>query len=117
MSKCKLWSPSRISLGIEIPQGYTLVINGLHILGVLVSSQDFTMHFLDEALYHNMVHIDNLPLLGNTQVVLGILSSCVACDLLISHEQYFLLLPSCFFYEFQQESYVDALPSSLIDSK
>jgi hypothetical protein len=36
--KCKLWNPSRISIGIEIPQGYTLVTNGLHILGVLMSS-------------------------------------------------------------------------------
>jgi hypothetical protein len=38
MSKCKLWSPLGISLGIEIPQGYTLVTYGLRILGVLVGS-------------------------------------------------------------------------------
>jgi hypothetical protein len=34
VSKCKFWNPSGISLGIEILQGCTLVINGLHILGV-----------------------------------------------------------------------------------
>jgi hypothetical protein len=36
VSKCKFWSPSKILLDIKIPQGYTLVIDGLHILGVLV---------------------------------------------------------------------------------
>jgi hypothetical protein len=45
MLKCKLWSPSRISPGIEIPQGYTLVTNGLCILGVLMSFQDFVTRF------------------------------------------------------------------------
>jgi len=34
VSKCKLWSPSKISLGIKIYQIYTLVTNGLRILGV-----------------------------------------------------------------------------------
>jgi hypothetical protein len=34
-----------MSLGIDIPQGYTLVTNGLHILSVLVSSQAFAMQF------------------------------------------------------------------------
>ncbi len=33
--KCKLWSPSWIFPGIEIPHGYTLVAKGLCILGVL----------------------------------------------------------------------------------
>jgi hypothetical protein len=42
-----------------------------------VGSQDFFWHFLDEALYQYMVHIDDFPLLQNTQVTLGILSSCV----------------------------------------
>jgi len=65
VSKCKLWNPSGIFLGIEIPQGYTLVINGLCILGVLIDSQDFAMHFLDEVLSQDMVHINDLPLLGN----------------------------------------------------
>jgi len=36
VSKCKLWSPSRIFLDTYIPKGYTLVIDGLHILGVQV---------------------------------------------------------------------------------
>jgi hypothetical protein len=34
--KCKLWSPLGISPSIEIPQGCTLVIDGLLILDVLV---------------------------------------------------------------------------------
>jgi hypothetical protein len=45
---------------------------------VLVGSQDFTTHFLDEALSQEVAYIDDLLLLGNTQVILGILSSCVA---------------------------------------
>jgi hypothetical protein len=36
------------------------------------------MHFLDEALFHDVVHIDDLPLLGDAHVALGILPSCVA---------------------------------------
>jgi hypothetical protein len=36
VSKCKLWSPLKIFLGIKIFQGYTLVTNDLRILGVLV---------------------------------------------------------------------------------
>jgi hypothetical protein len=39
--------------------------------------QDFSMHFLDEALSQDVVHIDDLPFLGNIQNVLGVLSSCV----------------------------------------
>ncbi len=66
MSKCKIWSPLGISLDIKIPQGYTLVTYGLRILGVLVGFQDFAMHFLNEALFHNVAHIDDLPLLGDT---------------------------------------------------
>ncbi len=50
VSKCKLWSPSRIFPSIIFFQGYTLVIDGLHILGVFLGSQDFAMHFLDEVL-------------------------------------------------------------------
>ncbi len=38
VSKCKIWSLSKISPRIEIPQGYILVIDGLHILGVQVGS-------------------------------------------------------------------------------
>jgi hypothetical protein len=36
------------------------------------------MHFSDEVLFQNMAHIDDFPLLGDTQVVLGILFSCIA---------------------------------------
>jgi len=42
-----------------------------------VGFQDFATHFLDEVLFQDMAHIDDLPLLENAQVVLGILSSCV----------------------------------------
>jgi hypothetical protein len=66
VSKCKLWNPSSIFPSIKIPQGYTLVIDGLRILGVLVGSQDFAMHFLDEVLFQNVTHINDLPFLGNT---------------------------------------------------
>ncbi len=36
-----------------------------------------TTHFLDDVLFQDVAHIDDLPLLRNTQVVLGILASCV----------------------------------------
>jgi len=49
-SKCKLWSPSRIFLSIEILQNYTMVIDGLRIFDVPISSHDFATHFLDEVL-------------------------------------------------------------------
>jgi ABC-type nitrate/sulfonate/bicarbonate transport system permease component len=52
VSKCKPWNPSGISTCIEIPRGYTLVIDGLCILGVLMGSQDFATHFLDEVLQY-----------------------------------------------------------------
>jgi hypothetical protein len=42
-----------------------------------VGFHDFATHFLDEVLSQNVAHIDDLLLLGNTQVALGILSSCV----------------------------------------
>jgi hypothetical protein len=47
VSKCKLWNPSRIFLGMEISQGCSLITYALHILGVLVGSQDFIMHFFE----------------------------------------------------------------------
>jgi hypothetical protein len=56
-----------------------LVINELHILDVPMGLPDFTMHFFYEALSQNMVDINDLPLLGDAQVVLGILFSCVTC--------------------------------------
>jgi len=60
-------------------QGYTLVKNGLWILGVLVGFSNFATHFLEEVLFQDMVHIDDLFFLGDAHVVLGILFSCVVC--------------------------------------
>jgi len=77
VAKCKFWSPSRFFLGIKILQGYTLVTNGLHILGVLLGFHDFTMHFLDEVLFQDMTHIDDIFFLGDPKVALGILFSFV----------------------------------------
>jgi len=56
-----------------------LVTCGLHIMGVPMGSHDFTMHFLDEVLFEDVAHIDDLPFLGDAQVGLGIFSSCVTC--------------------------------------
>jgi hypothetical protein len=42
-----------------------------------MGSHDFTMHFLDEVLFQDMVHIDDFFFLGNPKVALGILFSCV----------------------------------------
>jgi hypothetical protein len=42
-----------------------------------MGSHDFATHFLDEVLSQNVAHIDDVLFLGNTQVALGILSSCV----------------------------------------
>jgi len=81
LSKCKLWSPLGFSLSIEVLHGYSLVINGLCILGALVGFQNFVTHFLDQILFQDVVHINDLFLLGNTQVALGILFSCVVCRL------------------------------------
>jgi hypothetical protein len=77
MLECKFWNTLGIFLGIEIPHGYTLVTNGFHILGVLMGSHDFATHFLDEVLFQDMPHIDDLPLLGNVEVPFGILFLCV----------------------------------------
>jgi hypothetical protein len=71
MLKCKLWNSLRISPNIKILQGYTLVIDGLRILGVSVASQDFVTHFLNEVLSQDVVHIKDLPFLGDTQITLG----------------------------------------------
>jgi len=69
-----------------------------------VGSQDFATHFVDEALSPDVAHINNLPFLGNDQVVLGILSSCVA-----RQPSYFTRTippPSCLFRGFRRENYV-----------
>jgi hypothetical protein len=42
-----------------------------------VGSQDFVTHFLDEVLSQDVVHINDLPFLGDAHVALGILSSYV----------------------------------------
>jgi hypothetical protein len=49
--KCKLWNPLRISSSINIPEVYTLVIDGLHILGVQVGFQNFIRYISNEALF------------------------------------------------------------------
>ncbi len=63
---------------LEIFQGCILVTNDLHILGVPIGSQGFVIFFLDEILSQDVAHINDLLLLGNAQVALGILFSCVA---------------------------------------
>jgi hypothetical protein len=78
VSKCKFWNPSKISLSIEFLQSYTFVIDGLCLLCVPMGSQNFAMHFLDDILFYDMVHIIYHVLLGDSQVALGILLSCVA---------------------------------------
>jgi hypothetical protein len=65
MLKCKLWGPLEIFSYIKISQGCTLVTYGLCILGVPMGFQDFATHFLDKALFHNVAHIDDLPLMGD----------------------------------------------------
>jgi len=43
-----------------------------------MGSQNFVTNFFNEVLSQNMAHIHDLPLLGDTHVVLGLLSLCVA---------------------------------------
>jgi hypothetical protein len=38
------------------------------------------MHFLDEVLFQDLAHINDLHFLGDTHVALGIMSSCVTCQ-------------------------------------
>jgi hypothetical protein len=47
--------------------------------GCVSGFQDFATHFWDEVLFQDVVHIDDLPFLGNAQVALSILFSCVVC--------------------------------------
>jgi hypothetical protein len=60
-------------------QGYTLIKDGLWILDVLMGFSNFATRFLEEVLSQDMMHIDDLFLLGDAHVVLGILFSCVVC--------------------------------------
>ncbi len=54
-----------IFLSIKILQGCTLIIDGLCILGVPMGFQEFVTHFLDEVIFEDVVHIDDIPLLGD----------------------------------------------------
>ncbi len=47
-------------------------------LGVPMGFQDFATHLLYEVLSQDVAHINDLLLMGDAQVALGILSSCVA---------------------------------------
>jgi hypothetical protein len=49
--------------GHRVSSCCTFVTNDLRILGVPVGYKDFVTHFLDESLFHDMVHINDLPLL------------------------------------------------------
>jgi hypothetical protein len=42
-----------------------------------MGSEDFVTHFLNEVLFQDVVHIDDIIILRNTQIALGILFSCV----------------------------------------
>jgi len=42
--------------------------------------QDFAMHFLNEVLFQDVVHINDFLFLGDAHVILGILFSCVVCQ-------------------------------------
>jgi hypothetical protein len=53
-------SKHRDSLGLHF--GHIWVC----ILGVLVGFKDFTTHFLDEVLFQDVAHIDDLIFLGDT---------------------------------------------------
>ncbi len=75
-----------------------MVTNGLSILGVLMGSQDFVMHFLDGVLSQNVAHIDDLLFLKDAHVALGILSSCVGHRFPYPTWTLPLLLLSCFFW-------------------
>ncbi len=99
VSKCKLWSPSGISLGIKIPQGCILVMNWLMYFRCANGFSRLYHTFLDEVLSQDVVHINDLLLLGNAQVALCILSSCVDCRLFyltwtILHFSFLFLLVS-----------------------
>jgi hypothetical protein len=45
---------------------------------VLTGFQNFTTHFLDEALFQDVIHIDDLLFLGDAQFILGFLSLRIA---------------------------------------
>jgi hypothetical protein len=71
VSKCKLWSPSKISPGIEILQGYTLVIDGLCILGVPVGSLDFATHRRSSSPRRRPIYFGHFVLMCNSSTFLS----------------------------------------------
>jgi len=100
--KCKFWNPSGIFSSIKIPHGCTLVIDGLHILGVLMGSQDFVTHFLNEVLFQDVAHIDNLPFLGIAQIALGIFFfMCHSLTFLFHLDSTSFFFPHVFFSQFR----------------
>jgi hypothetical protein len=58
LESIKDFSKHRNSLGLHLG-------HGLRILGVPMGFQDFATHFLDEALFQDVAHINNLLLLGD----------------------------------------------------
>jgi hypothetical protein len=61
--------------------------------------QNFATHFLDEVLSQDMAHIDDLPLLGDTQAALGILFSCVTHQPSYFIQIVLLIFSSCLFWQ------------------
>jgi hypothetical protein len=64
---------------------------------VLVDSEDFVMHFLDEALSQDVAHINDRPLLRYTHAALAFYFHVLLVDIFISFKQY--LLPFYFFWQ------------------
>jgi len=58
--------------------------------------QDFAMHFLDEALFQDVVHINDFSILGDAHVTLCILFSCVARQPFNLTRTFFFFLPIFF---------------------
>ncbi len=69
-----------------------MVTNGLHILGVLLGFHDFTMHFLDEVLFQDMTHIDDIFFLGDPKVAF----ICGSLTFLSHTDGIFFLFPPVF---------------------
>ncbi len=96
--KCKLWSPLGIFSSINIPQGCTLVTNGLRILGMLVDFKTLSCIFWMK-LHFKMWHISMTFFFWETPKFLWAFCPHVwLVNLLIPFGQYHLLLPSCFFW-------------------
>ncbi len=84
-----------------------MVTNGLRILNVPMVFQDFVTNILVEALFQDVVHINDFLLLGNAHVMLGILSSCVTCQpSYVTYKFFYFIFFHVSFGEFRQENYV-----------